>query len=557
MPQGPSLFEAELERDAPLAHRMRPQSPAEFLGQGHLMGEGRFLAKVGSVKRLPNLILWGPPGCGKTTLARLLAQARDAHWENMSAVTVGVAEVRAVVQAAKDRRRLGRETTLFLDEVHRFNKAQQDVLLPHLEDGTLTLIGATTENPSFALNAALLSRSRVVGLKPLDDEALMAIAQAAWGLPGRGLGLPAELLGAEALKLLVERAGGDARLLLGTLEAAAALRPSLGAPLEEAHVASAAQEAAPYDRAGEQHYDTISAFIKSLRGSDVDAAFFYLARMLNRGEDPRFLARRLVIFASEDIGLADPQALVQATAAMTAVAQIGLPEAQYVLWQATAYLALAPKSDTLKRAGGASLSHEAAHPKGTVPMQLRNAPTKLMKEAGYGKGYQYPHDYPHHWVDEDYWPPEVPKARFFCPSAQGLDPKWGDRQRPFAWHEGAEAPGHREPPPGELPSSPPAARPASASGLQPVEAKAAAPQAQAELGPPAQLAPPAKPATPPPAAAKPKRAVKVEKPAPQQAAEGPGPKAKRAKAAEGPQATNRPARGPSPRRKGHPEGEGL
>lgn len=517
MPQGPSLFEAELESQAPLAHRMRPMSPEEFLGQGHLMGEGRFLAKVSSARRLPNLILWGPPGCGKTTLARLLSQARRAHWESLSAVAVGVAEVRQVVAEAKARRKLGQETLLFLDEVHRFNKAQQDVLLPHLEDGTLTLIGATTENPSFALNPALLSRARVVGLKALDDEALAAIAQRAWALPGRGLGQKPELLGGAALRLLVDSAGGDARLLLGTLEAASALRPSLGASLDEAQVASAAQEAAPYDRAGENHYDTISAYIKTLRGSDVDAALLYLARMLNRGEDPRFIARRLVIFASEDIGLADPQALVQATAAMQAVAQIGLPEANYVLWQATAYLALAPKSDALKRAGLASLAHEAAHPKATVPMHLRNAPTKLMKEAGYGRAYRYPHDHAHHWVDEDYWPPELPKARFFEPTLQGLEPRWRERQRAFSWHEAALPLGHREPPDGELP--PPA----------PTSAKA-----DPTPGPPGGAVPHAPPE-----------------------ASAPEPEAPTAPGAPEARPSRRPARGPSRRRKGHPEGEGL
>jgi putative ATPase len=426
----PTLFEPAETPNAPLAFRMRPRTLEEYVGQGHLLGAGKLLSRVLAAPRLPSLVLWGPPGTGKTTLAQLIANQRDAEFVPFSAVTSGVPELRAILKEARERKSLGRETLLFVDEIHRFNKSQQDAFLQHLEDGTITLIGATTENPSFQLNAALLSRLRVLTLKPLTEENIRTILERAFTDGERGLGLPLERLAPEALKILIERAGGDARSALNTLEAATLAAAGAGGPfvVTAPDVLQAMEQTAQYDRAGEHHYDTISAFIKTIRGSNPDAALFWLARMLNRGEDAVFIARRLVILASEDVGNADPQALPLAVACMQAVQLIGMPEAVYPLTQTTTYLALAPKSNAAKGIFQA-MAFEQAHPNYQVPIHLRNAPTKLMKELGYGQAYRYPHDYPGGWVDQSYWPDDVAPQRFYEPKPLGFEAELRERRR--------------------------------------------------------------------------------------------------------------------------------
>jgi putative ATPase len=425
----PGLFSLG-ETAAPLAFRMRPVTLEDYVGQGHLLGEGKLLQRVLSAPRLPSLVLWGPPGTGKTTLASLIASQRDSEFVPFSAVTSGVPELRKLLAEARERKMLGRQTLLFVDEIHRFNKNQQDALLQHVEDGTVTLIGATTENPSFELNAALLSRVRVLTLKALTEENLTAIVSRALTDPKRGLGLPADALDPDALKLLVQLSGGDARTALNTLEAATSAARAGGAEVKVTgeDIAQAMQQTGQYDRKGEHHYDTISAFIKTIRGSNPDAALFWLARMLNRGEDAIFIARRLLILASEDVGNADPQAMQVAVACMQACQALGLPEAIYPLSQTTTYLALAPKSNSAK-AVFAAMEYERAHPGYAVPVHLRNAPTKLMKELGYGKEYLYPHDYEGGWVDQSYWPEEVSPQRFYHPVERGFEAEMAERRR--------------------------------------------------------------------------------------------------------------------------------
>jgi len=413
----------EAAASAPLAERLRPERLEDFVGQEHLTGEGKLLRQALASGKLPSLVFWGPPGTGKTTLARLLARSSGAFFVGMSAVSAGVKDVREVVAAAEERRRLhGQGTVLFLDEIHRFNRAQQDALLPHVEKGTLTLLGATTENPSFEVNAALLSRTRVVTLRPLEEEELVALLQRALLSP-RGL---AGAVTAEeaALRAIARAAGGDARRALTTLEVAAAG----GGTVDEVRVAEALQKRTLlYDRAGEEHYNVISAFIKSLRGSDPDAALYWMARMLEAGEEPRFVVRRMVIFASEDIGNADPQALQVAVAALQALELVGLPEGTLPLTQAATYLALAPKSNAVITAYGRA--REAVLEKGSlpVPLHLRNAPTPLMKSLGYGGGYQYPHDFEGHWVAEAYLPEGLEGASFYRPGTEGREKELATR----------------------------------------------------------------------------------------------------------------------------------
>ena len=400
---------------------MRPRDLDEFVGQEHLIGEGRVLRKAIDAGLLPSMILWGPPGTGKTTLAAIAARRTKARFVAISAVSSGVAELRKVIDEARKLRQLsGQRTVLFIDEIHRFNKAQQDVVLPYVENGDVTLIGATTENPSFEVNSALLSRSRVYVLRPLTEDDVRAIVRRALaderGLAGRAR------LAQDAEDALVAVSNGDARVALNALELAA---DATGGDrvITLADIREALQRRSLlYDRAGDQHYDTISAFIKSVRGSDPDAALYWLMRMIDAGEDPMFIARRIVILAGEDVGLADPQALVVASAAQQATHLIGLPEAYYPLAEATVYCALAPKSDSLKRGLGElqrDLAETRADP---VPLHLRNAPTGLMKQLGYGRDYKYAHDYAGHVApDESYLPDALADRRYYVPTDLGAE----------------------------------------------------------------------------------------------------------------------------------------
>ncbi|HKO25750.1 MAG TPA: replication-associated recombination protein A [Chloroflexota bacterium] len=406
---------------------MRPRTFEEFVGQDHLVGPGRALRRAIESDRLPSLILWGPPGTGKTTLAEIIARVTQAHFSSMSAVTAGVADLRTIVGAAKARRVRGARTILFIDEIHRFNKAQQDVILPYVEDGTVTLIGATTENPSFEVNAALLSRARVYVLHALADSAVRTIVQRALADPERGLGGRDVTVEPEALDRIVQLAGGDARVALTTLELAAAAGP---VPITAALISEVVQRRAPrYDKGGDQHYDIISAFIKSVRGSDPDAALYWLARMVEAGEDPLFIMRRMVILAAEDVGLADPQALVVAVAAQQAVHVVGMPEGYLPMSEAAIYLATAPKSNSaLTGYGRARAAVERAGDL-DVPLHLRNAVTGLMKNLGYGAGYKYAHDYAGHHVAQQHLPDELAGERFYEPGDRGYERTIAERLR--------------------------------------------------------------------------------------------------------------------------------
>ncbi|HLX25682.1 MAG TPA: replication-associated recombination protein A [Candidatus Cybelea sp.] len=381
--------------EIPLAARMRPRTLDEFVGQDELLGAGRALRAAIERDAVPSMILWGPPGSGKTTLAQIVAQSTGAHFEGMSAVSAGVADLRRVVREAGARRRVGKRTVLFIDEIHRFNKGQQDAVLPYVEDGTVTFIGATTENPSFEVNSALLSRARVFVLQPLSDDDIGTIVDRALSDTERGLGATHVDLEANARQLLISLANGDARTALNALEFAASIaatreeNPAIDATLiREAMQRRGSQ----YDKAGDMHYDVVSAFIKSVRASDPDAALYWLARMIDGGEDPLFIVRRLVILASEDIGLADSNGLQVAVAAQQAVHFVGMPEGFYALAHATLYLATAAKSNEVGRAYGAALDDVQNTRNEPVPMHLRNAPTGLMRQLGYGKDYHYAHD---------------------------------------------------------------------------------------------------------------------------------------------------------------------
>ena len=385
--------------DAPLAERMRPRSLDEYVGQGHLLGVGRLVRKlVDGGGALPSLILWGPPGTGKTTLARLLAGRPGTRFVAISAVLAGVKELREAIGEARDRQRDGGRTVLFVDEIHRFNKSQQDALLPSVEDGTITLIGATTENPSFEVNAALLSRARVLTLQPLTEADIAHLLHRALTDLERGLAPLRPTLAAADLARLAQSAAGDARVALTALESAVlGTEPdSAGVRLvEQATLIEAVGRARfAYDKGGEEHYNLVSALIKSVRNSDANAGLYWLARLIEGGADPIFIARRLCILASEDVGLADPQAIVQAAAAAQIVGLIGLPEGLYPLAQATVYLARAPKSNALKRAYFAAAADATATAREPVPLHLRNAVTSLLKAEGYGQGYRYVHDDP-------------------------------------------------------------------------------------------------------------------------------------------------------------------
>ncbi len=435
-----ALFQPPPERQ-PLAARMRPRTLDEFAGQAHLVGERGPLRRSAARGHLASLLLWGPPGTGKTSLARLLAEAVGADFRTVSAVMSGVAEVRATIAEAQDRLALdGHRSVLFIDEIHRFNKAQQDALLPHVEDGTVMLIGATTENPYFEVNSALLSRMRVWRLEPLTDDDVSAILRRALADEERGV---AGFLGPkggvavadDAFAHLVDIAGGDARQALNILEGAIALAEDEDARDADgrvsptlAHVEAAAQQRVlAYDRAGDGHYDTVSAFIKSIRGNDPDAALYWLAAMIAAGEDPKFIARRLIISASEDVGNADPRALQVAVAAAQALDHVGLPEAQYALAQATVFLAVAPKSDASGRAYAAALADVLATGGLPVPHHLRNAADRRMKQHGIGVGYLNPHDFEGDDVAQQYLPDAVAERRYFVPSDQGQEAQIGAR----------------------------------------------------------------------------------------------------------------------------------
>ena len=435
--------ERELERQAPLAARMRPRSFDEFVGQEHIVGRGRVLRKSIESDQLPSVILWGPPGTGKTTLASIIAAVTRSHFSPVSAVASGVADLRRIAAEARERLGMhGQRTVLFIDEIHRFNKAQQDVVLPHVEDGTLVLIGATTENPSFEVISPLLSRCRVFTLKPLAEEQIESIVRRAMADDERGLGALQPQLDDEALTALVTLADSDARVALNALElATSATSPGDDGArqITRAAVEDAMQQRALlYDRAGDQHYDTISAFIKSVRGSDPDAAIYWLARMIEAGEAPLFIARRLVILASEDIGLADPQALPVAIAAQQAVHFVGMPEGRIPLAEATVYLATAPKSNAAYKAIDEALADVQKTLNEPVPMHLRNPVTGLMKGIGYGKGYKYGHDYEDHFTPMQNLPESLKGRRYYTPSDQGYEQQvaerlrrwWGERKGP-------------------------------------------------------------------------------------------------------------------------------
>ncbi len=424
---------------APLAERMRPQALDEVIGQDRLLGDGAALRSLAESAALPSMILWGPPGCGKTTLARLLARHARAHFEPLSAVMAGVKEIREVVQRA---RQIERPTVLFLDELHRLNRAQQDSLLPHVEAGTVTLIGATTENPSFEVNAPLLSRCRVFTLVRLDEVALGALIRRAALDEIRGLGKLGVAVGPEAVAAIAHAADGDARRALGLLEAATAVHlrtAARGAALSLATIEEAAgRRLLLHDRDREEHYNVVSALIKSLRASDPDAALYYAARMLDAGEDPLFVARRLVIFASEDVGNADPQALGIATSAYLAVERIGMPEGRIPLGQAVTFLACAPKSNASYLGINRAIEAVRAHGQLPVPLHLRNAPTPLMKGMGYGRDYVYPHATPGQLVTARNLPEELGQPAFYEPSGVGAESDIARRLADWREKRGAE-----------------------------------------------------------------------------------------------------------------------
>ena len=437
------MFERKLEEQmkegAPLAARMRPGTFNGFVGQEHLVSDGRVLRKVIEGGQLLSIILWGPPGSGKTTLANIIANATDSHFNQISAVSAGVADLRRIIEEAKERRRLYQQKTiLFIDEIHRFNKAQQDAVLPFVEDGTVTLIGATTENPSFEVVSPLLSRCQVLTLNPLTEGEIRTIIIRALRDKLYGLGNLNVEMDDDALLHMINMSNKDARIALNALEMATMATPpdSDGKRRISLSVIEDAVQhrALRYDKAGEQHYDLISALHKSLRGSDPDASLYWLVRMIEAGEDPLYIARRMVRFASEDVGMADPQALVMAMAAQQAVHFIGMPEGNLALVEAAIYLATAPKSNSLYQAYSRVQREIKNGTNDPVPLHLRNSVTSLMKNMDYGKGYKYAHDYPGHFVKQQNLPDSMKGRRFYTPSGLGYEKQVIARLK--AWWQG-------------------------------------------------------------------------------------------------------------------------
>ncbi|MAT08943.1 MAG: hypothetical protein CL707_07560 [Chloroflexi bacterium] len=417
-----------LNQNAPLSTRMRPRSFEEFFGQEHLVGPEHALRKIVDSDQIFSMIFWGPPGSGKTTLSLLISRLTKSKFVHISAAVSGVSELRSAIKNAEDLLgMMGEKTIIFIDEIHRFSKSQQDVILPHVESGAITLIGATTENPSFEIIGPLLSRSRVFKLKPLSKVNMESILYRAIKDKDHGMGNFDVEINEDAMNALISLSGGDARIALNSIELALA---SADANESGLHIISreiiqdVMQKSIPsYDKKGDQHYDLISAFIKSVRGSDPDSALYWLARMIDAGEDALFIARRIVILASEDIGLADPRALSIAIAAYQATHFIGLPEAKIPLSEATIYLATAPKSNSAYRAIDLALNDARLTATEPVPLHLRNAVTDLMKEHGYGEGYKYSHDYENHFAEMENRPPKVKHNVYYSPSKQGYEPK--------------------------------------------------------------------------------------------------------------------------------------
>jgi putative ATPase len=424
-----SLFDDQadniMQKSAPLASRMRPRTLDEIVGQDHILGKGKLLRKLIEADTLHSIILYGPPGTGKTTLANVIAASTKAYFEQLNASSAGVSELRRVSSEARER--LGmyqRRTVLFIDEIHRFNKGQQDTLLPFVENGTIILIGATTETPTFEINPALVSRSHIFTLAPLDDAALHTIIQKALADPERGYGSRVIRLTSDAANSIVRASNGDARTTLNILEMAIILVDDGSPELEivDTTIHEAVQHRLiQYDKSGEYHYDTISAFIKSMRGSDPDAAVYWLAKMLYAGEDPKFIARRMIIHAAEDVGMADPQALLVATAAAQALEYVGLPEARIPLTEAVIYIATAPKSNAVVNAIVQAAEDVRQRSDGRVPKHLKDSSYPTAKLFGHGDGYKYPHDYPYGYIHQQYLPDDLKERIYYVPTEHGYE----------------------------------------------------------------------------------------------------------------------------------------
>ena len=416
-----------MDESKPLAFRMRPKTLDEFVGQEHIVGKDKLLYRTIKADRLSSIILWGPPGCGKTSLAKVISQTTKYQFKKLNAVTSGVAEIKSAIQEAGNLlMNPSGKCILFIDEIHRFNKLQQDALLPYVEDGTVILIGATTENPYFEVNKALISRSMVIRLEPLKKQDIIKVIKNALSSP-EGLGNYNIKIEEDTIEKIAEISGGDVRTALNGLEIAV-LTTKMNEKGEivitdEIAAQSFNKKKSLFDKDGDSHYDNISAMIKSLRGSDPDAAIFYMARAIDAGEDPMFLARRLVISAAEDVGLANPQALVLATSCMQAVSMVGMPEARIILAEAAIYIAKSKKSNASYLAIDKAISDVSTKDTGTIPMHIRNAPAEGMKEFGYGKGYKYPHDYPGHYVEQQYLPDKMVGTKYYIPDETITDKK--------------------------------------------------------------------------------------------------------------------------------------